>query len=149
MLRRPIFYLHQPIFYRQCLAGRFFCTLVLMYTIGDKIRIIREMKNLSQKYVAAKVGLSQPSYSDIERSKTNLCNEKLNAIAAALNVKPETILNFSEKCIAERYLSVEEHTRIVNEISQLYQDVIKQMEVQIGLLQKQVEKLSSPGSFKI
>jgi transcriptional regulator with XRE-family HTH domain len=107
-----------------------------MFTIGDKIRIIREIKGLPQKDMAARIGISQPAYSDIERSKTGVCSDKLRVIAAALDVKPDAILNFSEKCIADKYISVEEHTRIVKDMAELYQAVIKQLESRIELLEK-------------
>ena len=40
--------------------------------IGEKIRKIRTLKGLSQDYMAEKLKISQPAYSDIENNKTKV-----------------------------------------------------------------------------
>ena len=39
---------------------------------GDKIRMIRELRDFSQEYVAEKLGIRQNSYSKIENNQTKL-----------------------------------------------------------------------------
>ncbi|MCQ4141620.1 helix-turn-helix domain-containing protein [Chryseobacterium sp. EO14] len=64
--------------------------------IGNKIKNIRELKNLTQEYVAEKLDISQAAYSKIER-ETKISDEKLAQIADALEVKPEDILAFDSQ----------------------------------------------------
>lgn len=66
-------------------------------TIGDKIRKIREAKDYSQEYMAAKLHISQPSYARIESGGTRLSTERLEKIAELLDLKPELILNFEDR----------------------------------------------------
>ena len=67
--------------------------------IGYKIRKVREIKNLSQSYMADKLSISQSSYSDIENCKTKISEEKLNEIARVLEVDSETIKNFNDQVV--------------------------------------------------
>jgi transcriptional regulator with XRE-family HTH domain len=61
---------------------------------GSKIRKIRELKNISQNYVATRLGISQAAYSMIESGKTKVTDEKLLKISEALEVPRVIILNF-------------------------------------------------------
>ena len=42
---------------------------------GEKIRMIREIRNLSQEYMADQLGIKQNSYSKIENNQTKLTTE--------------------------------------------------------------------------
>ena len=65
-------------------------------TIGDKVRKIRESKEYSQEYMAAKLDITQPSYARIESGSTRLSTDRLEKIALILDVKPELIMYFGE-----------------------------------------------------
>ncbi|KAB7731621.1 helix-turn-helix domain-containing protein [Rudanella paleaurantiibacter] len=64
---------------------------------GEKIRKLRELKDMKQDIMADRLGISRPAYSDIERGKTQVSNARLKQIADILEVKPEDILSFGEK----------------------------------------------------
>lgn len=64
--------------------------------LGHKIKNIRELKNLTQEFVAEKLDISQSAYSKIEW-ETKISDEKLAQIAEALDVKPEDILAFDSQ----------------------------------------------------
>jgi len=66
---------------------------------GKKIRVIREIKNISQHYVAQKLGISQAAYSNIENGKTEINESKLHLIASILEVPIDTIKKFDENNI--------------------------------------------------
>ena len=55
-------------------------------SIGDKIRKIREFKNLKQQTVAQKLGLSVTAYGNIERNESSITYDKLERIAKVLEV---------------------------------------------------------------
>ena len=60
---------------------------------GEKIKMIRELRNYSQEYVAERVGIKQNSYSKIELNQTKLTAEMLQKIADVLQVSPMDIMN--------------------------------------------------------
>lgn len=64
--------------------------------IEENIRNIREFKNLSQEYVADRLGLTQAGYSKIENGTTVLTFTRLKDIAEILNVTINSIIIFNE-----------------------------------------------------
>ena len=74
---------------------------------GIQVRKIREMKSISQDYVARQLGISQAAYSNIENGKTNISENRLLLIASALNVKKEAIMKFDVNVAIEACLMLE------------------------------------------
>lgn len=62
--------------------------------IGNNIKNIRELKNLTQEFVAEKLDISQSAYSRLEKGEIKISKEKLDQIAEILEVKPEDIKAF-------------------------------------------------------
>ena len=60
---------------------------------GHKIKVIRELRNYSQEYMADKLGIAQNTYSKIETGQTKLNADTLKKIAEVLGVSPVDILN--------------------------------------------------------
>lgn len=58
---------------------------------GDKIRILRIIKGLSQENMAEMMGMSRLSYGDIERNKTILSKNHERKIAEILNISASDI----------------------------------------------------------
>lgn len=58
---------------------------------GDKIRVLRSLKGLSQENMADMVGLSRLAYGDIERGKVEPNPERLKQIAEKLGLNVEDI----------------------------------------------------------
>ena len=54
--------------------------------IGQNIKKLRELKNLSREEFAARIGLSPSGYSKIERGEVDLTIYRLGKIAMALEV---------------------------------------------------------------
>lgn len=112
-----------------------------MATVEEKIRNIRELKNLTQEYMADKLGITQAGYSKLENGSTVLTYAKLTQIAKILEINIEDIIAFD----SQKYLSNINNSKmnsllnatIGNEssdfIKNLYEDKIK-------LLQKLLEK---------
>lgn len=115
--------------------------------IGYKIRKVREIKNLSQSYMADKLSISQSSYSDIENCKTKISEEKLNEIARVLEVDSETIKNFNDQvvfnaCSQSGYYNTNNITSTAK-IEELYKEIIKSKDEQILQLQEQLLSLKN------
>lgn len=60
---------------------------------GEKIKMIRELRNLSQEHVSEKLGIKQNTYSKIENNQTKLTAEMLQKLANVLEVSPLDIMN--------------------------------------------------------
>ncbi len=70
--------------------------------IGQKIKKIRELKNLKQDYIAQKVGLSTTAFGNIERGTSDVSFKNLEKIANSLEVSPQDILNFPDSYHIEK-----------------------------------------------
>ncbi|MDT8412764.1 MAG: helix-turn-helix transcriptional regulator [Vicingaceae bacterium] len=67
--------------------------------VGQKIKKLRELKNLTQAHVAEQLNLSLSGYGKIERDETDITLSRLEEIASILGTDYNTILSFDEKHI--------------------------------------------------
>ncbi|MCK4945069.1 MAG: helix-turn-helix transcriptional regulator [Nitrosomonadaceae bacterium] len=61
---------------------------------GDKLRALRNKKNLSQEELAHLADLDRTYISSIERGKRNISLRNIFKIARALNVAPKQLIDF-------------------------------------------------------
>jgi transcriptional regulator with XRE-family HTH domain len=61
-------------------------------SVGESVRILRELQELSQNDLAELTGIAQSTISAIENDKVNLGVERAKAIARALRVHPAVIV---------------------------------------------------------
>ena len=106
-----------------------------------KIKQIRELKNVSQEFVANKLGLSIRAYSKIETGETQLTINRLNEISEALGVDPIEVLGFDERqvfnnCKQEgNYNTIgTTHLNYPEKLMQQYEKTIAVLEDEIKLL---------------
>tara|TARA_B100000678_G_scaffold10323_1_gene8397 strand:+ start:929 stop:1333 length:405 start_codon:yes stop_codon:yes gene_type:complete len=66
--------------------------------IGRKISRIRELRGMKQEALAAELGISQQSVSNLEKSE-NVDEGTLKKISEVLNVSPEAIRHFTEEAV--------------------------------------------------
>lgn len=71
--------------------------MTLEKIIGNKIRSLRVLKELSQENVAEMLSISVTAYSKIERGETDVQLSRLSQIASVFKVSIEEILNFGDK----------------------------------------------------
>lgn len=67
--------------------------------IGRNIKQIRELKNLTQSYVADRLNMSIGGYSKIESGQTDVAFSKIQQISEILETDLNTLLNFDPKNI--------------------------------------------------
>ncbi|KQB99407.1 helix-turn-helix domain-containing protein [Pedobacter sp. Hv1] len=67
-----------------------------MKVVAGNIRKIREFRNYTQDYLAAKLEISQNAYSKIELSYSKLTLDRLFHIALILDVKVTQLLYFDQ-----------------------------------------------------
>lgn len=109
--------------------------------IGQKIKMLREVKNFTQEYMADKIGLAQSNYSKIERDETDITFSKLQKISEVLGVNVDDIINLNEPCIFNNNYGELKGTQSGNyseyptELIQLYKDKIALLEDKIKYLE--------------
>jgi transcriptional regulator with XRE-family HTH domain len=63
-----------------------------MKTVADRIKKLRELKNLTQEHMANELGVSQNTYSRLETESTKITIDRLEEIASILEVPVEMLL---------------------------------------------------------
>jgi transcriptional regulator with XRE-family HTH domain len=61
-------------------------------SIGESVRIIRELQEMSQNELAALTGIAQSTISAIERDRINLGVERAKVLARALKCHPAVLV---------------------------------------------------------
>lgn len=61
-------------------------------TVGESVRIVRELQELSQNELAALTGIPQSTISAIENDRINLGVERAKVLARALKVHPAVLV---------------------------------------------------------
>ena len=65
---------------------------IVEVSIGDSVRIIRELQELSQNQLSALTGIPQSTISAIEHNKINLGVERAKTLAIALKCHPAVLV---------------------------------------------------------
>jgi transcriptional regulator with XRE-family HTH domain len=68
-------------------------------TVSDRLKKIRLIKNITQDFLAKKLGFTQKAYSKIENNETKLNVDVLQRVAQILEVPIETFFNNSQQHI--------------------------------------------------
>ncbi|HEU0187007.1 MAG TPA: helix-turn-helix transcriptional regulator [Gallionellaceae bacterium] len=61
-------------------------------SVGESVRILRELQELSQSQLAALTGIPQATISAIENNRVNLGVERAKILARALNCHPAVLV---------------------------------------------------------
>lgn len=119
--------------------------------IGYKIKGIRELKNLTQEYMAEQLDISQAAYSKLEKGTTKISQDKLNKIAEVLEVNPEDITDFDNKRVLNSINNVKGNNsgninyndQDANIIRKLYEDKIGLLEKLLSKAEEEIERLKN------
>lgn len=79
--------------------------------LTEKIRVLRELKEMSQAELADKIHMSTEGYAKIERGERGLDIQRLTQIANALNISVPDLLSITDK--SELYLVNDNHFCII------------------------------------
>lgn len=107
------------------------------------IKQIRELKNISQDFIAAKLGISTRAYSKIETGETQLSIKRLNEISEVFEVPPLEILGFDDKqvfnnCKQDGNIGIN-HNYTSDKLIENYEKRITHLEGEILFLRNQLE----------
>jgi len=113
--------------------------------LGQKIKKIRELKNLTQDHLATELGLTQSAYSKMESGEVDIPYSRLEQIAKALEVKPEDIITFNEHLVFNVMHNEIGNGMVVNQNSpaekKLYEENIKQLREENAYLKSILDKV--------
>ena len=108
-----------------------------------KIKQIRELKNLTQEYIANQLGLSIRAYSKIETGETQLTINRLNEISSILGVEPLEVLGFDDKQIFNNCKQDGDYNTIGTSVFNYPEKLIQQYEKTIQVLEDEIMLLKS------
>ncbi len=74
-------------------------------TLGNNIKKIRELKNLTQEYVAEQIGVSRRWYMKLENDEESIKDDKLNKICKVLDIDINELKTFDQKKIFNSYFN--------------------------------------------
>ncbi|HMZ46597.1 MAG TPA: helix-turn-helix transcriptional regulator [Chitinophagaceae bacterium] len=113
--------------------------------VGNKIKIIREIKNYTQEYMASELNISQNAYSRIELNKTKLTTALAEKIADILEVsladllsKDNPIITFSNNTIDKNFGYINNHYESQKE---LYENTITLLQKELTDAKEREERL--------
>lgn len=118
--------------------------------IGNKIKKLRELRNLTQEHMASSLGLSQSAYSRMELGETEITFSKLEKISEELGMKPEEIIAFNENMVFNVMNNQTGNGLVINnnvprevtiESKNLYEQLIDQLKEENAHLKKVIENL--------
>jgi transcriptional regulator with XRE-family HTH domain len=106
-----------------------------MTDIARNIKQIRELKSLTQEYMAGELGISQPAYVKIEQGLTVLKIDRLQRIADILEVDLSALMNttnifnivFQSDATQSGYIGTQNNTSMID-ISMLRRIIQEEIE---------------------
>ena len=116
--------------------------------IGQKIKKLRELKNLTQTHMAQQLGVTQSAYSKMELGESEVTYGKLEKISEVLEMKPEEVISFNESMVFN-VMHNQNGGNVFGDINntvsdterQLYQDQINLLKEEVSYLKKMLEKV--------
>jgi len=113
--------------------------------LGQKIKKIRELKNLTQEHLAIELGLTQSAYSKLESGEVDIPYTRLEQIAKVLELKPEDIITFNEHIVFNVMHNETGNGMVVHQASliekELYEGTIKSLKEEIAYLKSVLDKV--------
>ncbi len=121
-------------------------------TIAKNLKTLRELHDYTQDYVADYLGVSQNTYSLMERGETRITIDRLETLATLYNMDLADILKFNETLIIHNMnnnsgVGICNKEMIVNnnisiDERKLFQETLARLEKENERLLKIIEKLS-------
>lgn len=124
-----------------------------MQLLARKIRLLREIHDYTQEYVAGRLDISQNTYSMLEKGETKLTVDRLGKLAELYEMDIADLLKTTEQTIINKVTnndnssSHHQHQQVTfysfpEEERKVYLTAIKNLESQVALLQATLEKLA-------
>lgn len=118
--------------------------------LGQKIKKLRELKNLTQAHMAHEIGVSQSAYSKMELGETEITYSKLEKVASVLGMRPEEVITFHESMVFKVINNPQSNPGFIapqQSLSalekKLYINKIKTLKAEVEYLKRMLEKTLS------
>jgi transcriptional regulator with XRE-family HTH domain len=116
--------------------------------VGHKIKKLRELRSISVKEMADKLGMSISGYHKIERNEVDVNSEKIAKFGEILEVKPNEILEFDEKGMTINntnnqvvaYINFQGEKELYEKILSTKDNQITQLESEVAFLRSLLKK---------
>jgi len=106
--------------------------------LGSKIKMLREMRGISQEAVAFDLGISQQAFQQIEVGKTKIDLERADAIARSLSIDLESLLALQPAIALSNSTQISDYTT-----NSLNEDLLTSLNGQISTLRENIEYLQN------
>lgn len=119
--------------------------------IGSNIKKIRELKNLTQYYIADCLNITQSTYSRYEKNELHFTEDMLQKLCALFGLSKEAVIQFDEQKLfiyiesmakCEQYLTskeqklTEELLKAIQQENELLRNSVQDLRKMISILQK-------------
>ncbi|WP_366186495.1 helix-turn-helix transcriptional regulator [Flavobacterium ovatum] len=113
--------------------------------IGNKIRKIRELKGLTQDYMANQLEMSQRAYSKIENNDIKLDWNRIESISKILDIEPIDLVSFEDNlvfnnCSHSGKAHIMYNNNFPEELKKSYEDRISHLDQEVLFLRSLLEK---------
>jgi transcriptional regulator with XRE-family HTH domain len=117
--------------------------------IGQKIKKLRELKNLTQTHMAHELGVTQSAYSKMELGESEVTYGRLEKISSVLGMKPEDVIAFNDQMVFNisnnqyggNVFSQIDQKGITENERKLYQDQIDILKEEVAHLKEMLKKV--------
>ena len=117
--------------------------------IGQKIKKLRELKNLTQMHMAQQLGVTQSAYSKLELGESEITYKRLEKISEVLEMKPEEVISFNDQMVFNisnnpyggNIFSNIDQSGITKNERKLYQDQIDLLKAEVAHLKQVLAKV--------
>ncbi len=106
-----------------------------------KIKKVRELKNLTQEYLAEQVGMTTSGYSRIERGEVKISLDRLQQVAQVLGVQPNDLAAFDENVFFTNDGKGNDRGFSIRADKELLQQLIATYEARIADLKDEIQFL--------
>jgi len=116
-------------------------------TVSDRLKKIRLEKNVSQDFLAKKLGFTQKAYSKIENNETKLNVDILQRISEILKVPIEFFFNNSQQTILNDFSNRTGGDNVIyknnatEKMEELFKDLIKSKDDVIASKNQEIEMM--------
>jgi transcriptional regulator with XRE-family HTH domain len=110
--------------------------------MGQKVRMVRELKGFSQEYMAHSLGMSQRGYSKLERDESKLDWERITQIAKLFEMEPLDLVSFDDNLVFNNCTQSGKANNIYNQVPEKliaqYEERITHLEADVAFLREEL-----------
>ncbi len=118
----------------------------LTQKFSKKLKILREINNYTQEYVARVLDISQNAYSLIEKGTTKITLDRIEVLAELYKTSPSELVNVNDNFYANPTGEIP-HSNIPPTLSsfekRMYEQTISRLEVDIEKLYNLINQLAT------